>query len=1457
MTKNDTLTHNWLMERRYFSLIIASAFIILSISAFFICYRHHVVNTKQALKEDRSAANLLSLLLDEHLKKIVSVMESYGNRPLLLRAVKDKNALKAKVHLISLTKSNRDVDSVIITDRRGTLWAAYPERPEVLGKNFAHRDWYKDVSKKWKSNISDVYLRVIAEKDLAVAVYVPLFDETGEVIGIMMDTQRTFGLSPLFKQMPIEPGQDITVIDRKGQIVYSSQHDVEKEIRPYPFHPDMKKAIAAKNKTFDVDDPDLGGRTRYITFAPVVSIGWTVIVGRDKRSILMSGSAYYVQVTAIAFFLFLSVIILLFYSRKQVMTQQIQEQLQAEKTIRAGAERYKSYIDVTMQVGWTTNDRGEIVEDNPSFSKYTGRGYEEIKGFGWIEDIHPDDRDHTGQIWRKAVAEKSFYETEYRLRRYDGVYRNFLARGMPLLAENGSVQEWVGSCIDITDRKQADEALKKSEENFRNLFDNALEGIYQSTPEGRLISVNMAFSRMVGYKSPEEFINTVTDLGRQLYVNPDDRERAVGIFRETGYIENFECQMRRKDGSIFWARYDGRLTKTPDGTPCFQGFILDITEHKQMEEEIRATLYGIGDGVIATDTSGHVKRMNPVAETLTGWSESEALDKPLLHVFRIINEETRQPVDNPVSRVIREGLVVGLANHSLLIASDGKERPIADSGAPIRNASGVITGAVLVFRDQTAERTAAVALRKSEEKYRGIFENAIEGIFQTSPTGQYISVNPAYVRMLGYESAEELMGSITDIPKQVYVDQNERAELLRLLTKHGSVSGFEIQLYRKDRSIINLAVGARVVKNDKGNFIRLEGVVEDITERKRAQEELDASQRLLSSMIDAITESAFLMTPDGTILLANEAVAQRLGATPGTMAGKSVYDLIPLELAQTRRLQIEEVVRSRAAVYFEDTRLGRHILNSVYPVLDLKGDVGQLAVFGYDITERKRAEEALRKSEAQLLAMLNATPFPIALVDVQDNKIDFWSHSALTLFGHTAPTAAEWYQIAYPDPDYQREVLDRWKPFLEIARESHQTVNTGEYRVTCSDGSARICELYVTFLTDRLLITFNDITERKRAEETLRQSEARYRTLVENIPQKIFMKNRDYRFMSINENFARDLGFRPEEVVGKMDTDLFTPELADKYRADDVRIMETGQTEELEERYFQEDKETWVNTIKTPVRDANGEIVGLLGIFWDITERKRAQKALEKTTADLERSNKELEQFAYVASHDLQEPLRMVSSYTQLLEQRYKDKLDQDAKDFIGFAVDGANRMQGLIQDLLEYSRVTTRGQSLAPLDSHEALGEAVKNLKVTIQETGALVTNNDLPIVLGDHTQIVQVFQNLIGNGIKFKRSGVAPRIHISAENDSLDSRFRVFKVSDNGIGIEPRHFVRLFEIFQRLHSKQEYPGTGIGLALCKRIVERHGGRIWVESEPGKGSSFLFTLPGEGHNNKNKGEKQ
>jgi PAS domain S-box-containing protein len=461
MAEKDTPTHPWLMERRYFSMLIVLVFVILSAMTFFICYRQHTINTEQTLKEDGSAANLLSLVLDEHLKRLVSIMESYSNQQPLLQAVRDKNAEKAVVHLINLKKSNPDVDILILTDRQGTFWGSYPERPESMGMNLAHRDWYKGVSKEWKPNISDVVQRIVREKDLAIQISVPFINENGDVIGILVNTQRTAGLSYLFKQAHLDPGTTITATDRKGQIVYSSRHDVEAGLKPYPFHSGMKKAMAEKNKTFTVDDPDLGGNARYISFAPVANIGWTVFVERDQRSILLSEMAYYIQMTVIALLLFLSTIFFLAYLRKLVTAQQIQGQLEAEKKLRAGEERYESYINVTMQLAWTTNCQGEIVEENPSWSKYTGRDYEEIKSFGWIEDIHPDDRDRTGQIWSKAVAEKSFYETEYRVRRYDGVYRDYLARGIPLLAEDGSVREWVGTCIDITDRKQAEEEIRK------------------------------------------------------------------------------------------------------------------------------------------------------------------------------------------------------------------------------------------------------------------------------------------------------------------------------------------------------------------------------------------------------------------------------------------------------------------------------------------------------------------------------------------------------------------------------------------------------------------------------------------------------------------------------------------------------------------------------------------------------------------------------------------------------------------------------------------------------------------------------------------------------------------------------------------------------------------------------------------------------------------------------------
>jgi light-regulated signal transduction histidine kinase (bacteriophytochrome) len=269
-------------------------------------------------------------------------------------------------------------------------------------------------------------------------------------------------------------------------------------------------------------------------------------------------------------------------------------------------------------------------------------------------------------------------------------------------------------------------------------------------------------------------------------------------------------------------------------------------------------------------------------------------------------------------------------------------------------------------------------------------------------------------------------------------------------------------------------------------------------------------------------------------------------------------------------------------------------------------------------------------------------------------------------------------------------------------------------------------------------------------------------------------------------------------------------------------------------------------------------VQSIANLLADAIARARAEDALRATLTDLQRSNADLEQFAYVASHDLQEPLRMVTSYVQLLKLRYAGQLDADADEFIGYAADGAKRMQQLILDLLEYSRVGTRGQPLQPTDANVALDDALWNLDLAISDAGATVTHDPLPTVLADLPQLTQLFQNLIGNAIKF-HGAEPPVVHVSAcakddvgftMDDVRSAHIEhrpsewVFSIRDNGIGIAPQYFERIFVIFQRLHTRHEYPGTGIGLAVCKKIVERHGGRIWVESQPGQGATFYFTLP-------------
>jgi PAS domain S-box-containing protein len=370
-----------------------------------------------------------------------------------------------------------------------------------------------------------------------------------------------------------------------------------------------------------------------------------------------------------------------------------------------------------------------------------------------------------------------------------------------------------------------------------------------------------------------------------------------------------------------------------------------------------------------------------------------------------------------------------------------------------------------------------------------------------------------------------------------------------------------------------------------------------------------------------------------------------------------------------------------------------------------------------------------------------------------------------------------------------------------------------------------------------------EIAERKRAEEALSTSEVRFRSLVQSANDAIILANRNGEIISWNKGAQTIFGYEDSEVLGKPLMLIMPERYRDLHQLGLRRFLASGEARVIgrtvELHGLRKDGVEFPLELNLTTWKTN-EGTLFSGIIRDITERKRTEEKLTQQAQELARSNAELEQFAYVASHDLQEPLRMVANYTQLLSRRYKDKLDTNAQEFIAFAVDGATRMQRLINDLLEYSRVGTRGKPFVQTDCSSSLGQAIVNLRGAIDESRAIVTNEELPTVLADGGQLVQLFQNLIGNAIKF-RGQATPRIHISAEEKH---DHWLFAVRDNGIGIDPQYADRIFIIFQRLHGYSEYPGTGIGLSICKKIVERHRGRIWMESELGKGSSFYFTIP-------------
>jgi PAS domain S-box-containing protein len=486
-----------------------------------------------------------------------------------------------------------------------------------------------------------------------------------------------------------------------------------------------------------------------------------------------------------------------------------------------------------------------------------------------------------------------------------------------------------------------------------------------------------------------------------------------------------------------------------------------------------------------------------------------------------------------------------------------------------------------------------------------------------------------------------------------------------------------------------------------------------------------------------------------------------------------------------------------------------------------------------------------KESDTQYRGLLEAAPDAMVVVNA-GGEIVLVNLRAEKQFGyHRDELVGEKITAIIPHGFAERLIADGTRSAAEALA---QQIGTGiELSARRKDASEFPIEMMLSPLEsdDSILATaaIRDITVRKAAELNLVQMEARYRGLLEAAPDAMVVVDEDGDIILVNAQAEKQFGYRRDELIGQKVTSIIPQGFAERLLTDAQRSNEDALAQQIGNGHelsgLRKDGSRFpIEIMLSPLTNTREVLV--TAAIRNISARKHAETLLEIKMAELSRSNEELAHFADIASHDLQEPLRMVSSYTQLLARRYKGKLDDDADEFIGFAVDGAHRMQRLIQDLLLYSRVGTKGKELLDTSSESALQFAVRNLGGMIADTGALVTNDPLPDVCADEIQLIQLFQNLVANAIKYQKPGV-PIVHVSAAKEPENKW--MFSVRDNGLGIEPQYFERIFGMFQRLHKRDEFSGTGIGLAICKKIVERHGGTMSVESQVDCGSTFRFGL--------------
>jgi len=789
--------------------------------------------------------------------------------------------------------------------------------------------------------------------------------------------------------------------------------------------------------------------------------------------------------------------------------------------------------------------------------------------------------------------------------------------------------------------------------------------------------------------------------------------------------------------------------------------------------------------------------------------------------------------------------------------SDGKagvaDFPPGTTGAAVSGTPRRF-GTKEAMRSITVLKAAERHLAQMEGKYRGLLEAAPDAMIVVNEAGEIVLLNLQAEKQFGYRRDELLGQKVTNIIPEGFA---ERLVADDLRSAEDAVSqqigtGIELTALRKDGSQFPIEIMLSPLESAEG--ILVTAAIRDISVRKAAEEHLGQMESRYRGLLEAAPDAMVVVNQSGEIVLLNVQAERRFGYRRDELLGQKVTNIIPIGFAE--RLVADDL-RSAEDALAQQIGTGIELIalrkdGSEFPIelmlSPLESSEGILVTAAIrDISVRKASEEHLAQMEGRYRGLLEAAPDAMVVVN-QVGEIVLLNLQAEKQFGYRRDELlGQKVTNIIPIGFAERLLADDLRSAEDALA---QQIGMGiELTGRRKDGSEFPIELMLSPLesAEGTLVTaaIRNISVRRDAEKYLAQMEGRYRGLLEAAPDAMVVVNQGGEIVLLNLQAEKQFGYRRNELLGQRVKNIIPEGFAERLIADGLRSAEDALAQqigtgiELHGRR-KDGSEFPIELMLSPLGSAEGILV--TAAIRDITTRKKAEAHLLQKMEELNRSNEELEQFANIASHDLQEPLRMVASYTQLLARRYKGRLDSDADEFIAFAVDGANRMHRLIQDLLTYSRVGSQGKDLVEISSEEALQQALLNLRGAIEEGGALVTHDELPVVLADEVQLTQLFQNLVGNAIKYQSPGV-PQIHITAARNG--GKKWVFSVKDNGLGIDPQYFERIFGMFQRLHKREEFAGAGIGLAICKKIVERHGGSISVESQPGQGSTFSFALAG------------